>query len=282
MFLYLQRLIGRPDFRRNPLTAIGKRLLWHARWSVRGDDWSLRLDDGSRILAHHGGAGALIFFQKSNEPETSSFLKAFLRPGMVFVDVGAHLGEFTLRAARIVGETGEVHAFEPSPENFDLLERNIAQNNLTNVHARFAALSDTRGRVPFRIEREPSLNRLQVNSDPDHAPHGIILVNTYRLDSYWVTQSRPIDLIKLDVEGAELFVFKGTEHLRVMPVWFFEYCPANYSIFGYTPNHMLAAFRSRGYEIWSWDGFDCALIGELPDYRNMNLIAAPKGHRPLG
>jgi FkbM family methyltransferase len=281
MMSHLKHLTERPDFRRSPLTAIGKRLLWHWRWSIRSDDWRLRLDDGSQIFAHHGGAGALIFFQKSNEPETTSFLNAFLRPGMVFVDVGAHIGEFTLRAARIVGSSGEVHAFEPSPENFDLLKRNIELNDLTNVRPVFVALSDSPGTVPFRVEKEPSLNRLQVISDPDQAPHGIISVNTCRLDSYWGTQPRPIDLIKLDVEGAELLVLSGTEHLSSTPVWIFEYCPSNYSIFGYTPKQLLAAFQDRGYDIWTWDDFHCRLIGELSERQNTNLLAAPKGRHPL-
>jgi FkbM family methyltransferase len=277
----IRQLAERPDFRRNPLVAIGKRLLWRARWAVRKDPWSLELDDGSRILAHSGGSAALIFYQKASEPETAGFLRAFLKPGMVFVDVGAHIGEYTLRAARIVGLTGEVHAFEPAPDNFKILKLNIKENGLTNAHANCAALSDSGGKLSFRIESDPALNRLQFSSDLDRAPHGIITVDSCRLDSYWASQTRAIDLIKLDVEGAELMVLKGAARLEHAPVWLFEYSPANYASFGYTPQQMLDAFQERGYRVWTWDGFSCKPVGDLSG-RDVNLVAAPEGRHPLG
>jgi FkbM family methyltransferase len=280
MTLRLRSLASRRDFRKNPLVAIGKRVWWRARWAMRKDPWLLKLDDGTRILAHRGGSAALIFFQKSSEPETTSFLNAFLKPGMVFVDGGAHIGEYSLRAARLVGPGGAVHAFEPSPENFEFLKRNLEQNGLANVRARCAALSESNGKLSFRKESDPTLNRLQTGSDDAQPPHGVITVDCCRLDSYWAREEKPINLIKLDVEGAELMVLRGTEHLERLPVWIFEYSPENYARFGYEPGQILGAFRDRGYSIWTWDGSDCKPVAE-PSGEDMNLIAAPGSQHPL-
>jgi FkbM family methyltransferase len=273
-----KQLAERPDFRKNPGQAIAKRLLWRLRWALRRDAWNLRLDDGSRILAQRGGAGALIFFQKSSDPDTASFLSAFLKPGMVFVDVGANIGEYTLRAARLVGPAGDVHAFEPSPASFTLLQANVAQNGYENVAAVRAALGDSNGTVSLRIEEDPSLNRLDLVSETQPVP--CITVDSFRLDSYWAPQNRRIDLIKLDVEGAELLVLRGAERLPGMPVWFFEHSPENCACFGYDPSRILAIFRERGYDIWSWEESLCEPVSGVLDDRDRNLIAAPKGVHP--
>ena len=58
------------------------------------------------MVAPKGGAGALIYYQGYSEPETARFLTAFLKPGMTFWDVGAHIGEYSLLAARCVGGAG--------------------------------------------------------------------------------------------------------------------------------------------------------------------------------
>jgi FkbM family methyltransferase len=180
-----------------------------------------------------------------------------------------------------VGPRGDVHSFEPAPDNFKILKLNIEVSRLTNARANCAALSESSGKLSFRIESDPALNRLQFISDLDRAPHGIITVDSCRLDSYWASQTRAIDLIKVDVEGAELMVLKGTDRLEHPPVWLFEYSPANYASFGYTPRQMLDAFRERGYAVWTWDGTSCSPMGDLPD-GNVNLVAAPAGRHPLG
>src|ERR1035441_6724268 len=67
------------------------------------------------------------------EPETKALLGSLIRPGMTVFDIGAHVGHYTLLAARIVGPTGRVYAFEPEPENFALLKRNVELNGYKNV-----------------------------------------------------------------------------------------------------------------------------------------------------
>ena len=114
----LTRAIGslqRSDFREHPIRALSLRAAWKVRWAVTREPWSLRLPTGQRILVLKSGAGALIYYQGFSEPETADFLLRFLGTGMCFLDVGAHIGEYSLLAAPIVGAAGSVHAFEPNP-----------------------------------------------------------------------------------------------------------------------------------------------------------------------
>jgi hypothetical protein len=129
----LWRLISftqRPDFRRNPVHAIYKRLCWRVRWRLCSEPWLLRLPNGMHIVIPQSGSGALIYYQGWSEPEVASFLIRFLSPNMTFIDVGAHIGEYVLLAASIVGQGGSVHAFEPDPRNYRLLETNVYLNKL--------------------------------------------------------------------------------------------------------------------------------------------------------
>src|SRR5581483_10157789 len=68
-------------------------------------------------------------------------LQNLLKPGMTFVDVGTHVGQYTLVAAGIVGPSGAVHSFEPQPDTYDLLQHNIRRNGLKNVRLNRCALA---------------------------------------------------------------------------------------------------------------------------------------------
>jgi hypothetical protein len=100
----LWRLISftqRPDFRRNPVHAIYKRLCWRVRWRLCSEPWLLRLPNGMHIVIPQSGSGALIYYQGWSEPEVASFLIRFLSPNMTFIDVGAHIGEYVLTLYRV-------------------------------------------------------------------------------------------------------------------------------------------------------------------------------------
>ncbi len=73
----------------------------------------------------------------------------YLKPGMVAYDIGAHVGFYTLMFAKIVGPSGEVHAFEPYPENVRFLQKHLELNRLTNVILKPLAISDKSGEVEF-------------------------------------------------------------------------------------------------------------------------------------
>lgn len=273
----LNRLAARSDFRANPIAALGKRVIWRLRWKLRKDPWMLRLRNNDRIAVHSSGAGALIYYQGVSEPDTLSFLETFLRPGMVFVDIGAHLGEYTLVASRIVGSAGEVHAFEPLPGTVELLEANVRLNELSNVKVNRAALCDRHGDIEFEIGSDPTLSSIRPSANSNAGRPNTVWVPCMRLDTYFKDGMRPPDLIKVDVEGAEQDVLVGSDGLPNRPVWIFEFFEENIRRFGYEPQDVIDAFTRREYEIFGWNGAECIPFSISAVRRNVeNLIAVPR------
>lgn len=137
-----------------------------------------------------------------------------LRPGDVFVDVGANYGWLSLWAAQIVGPSGRVHAFEPQPQVVELLRRSIADNHLAQVIVHSIALSDTEGHmdlwVPDGKLGSASLTRIGETAGRRET------VQVHHAGDYLTSVCPgPVRLMKIDVEGHEDHVIRGaTEWLR--------------------------------------------------------------------
>jgi FkbM family methyltransferase len=124
------------------------------------------------------------------------------RPGETVIDVGAHIGFYTVQCARLVGKTGTVIAIEPDPRNFTLLMRNIRLNRLSNVIALNLALGAINGFVSFSLCQDPGSSQV--------SDSGRIQVKVRRLDDVLMElKIKKIDWIKIDVEGYEMEVLKG-------------------------------------------------------------------------
>jgi FkbM family methyltransferase len=139
---------------------------------------------------------------------TTRAIGRLLKPGMVFLDVGAHIGWYTLHAARTVGTTGRVYSFEPYPPNAEVLERNVEANGLEEV-VRVARLvvSNESGRVRLFVGRRTESNSIFHTAFTNNSH---VAVAADRLDAFVEREGWPrIDLIKLDVEGAEFKVLEG-------------------------------------------------------------------------
>ncbi|MBD2156181.1 FkbM family methyltransferase [Leptolyngbya sp. FACHB-16] len=139
-------------------------------------------------------------------------IQQYLHPGQVFVDVGANFGLHTLHAAKQVGEQGFVFAFEPVPSNLKLLRRNIALNGIEHqvLIVPSAVSNQTEATLSFHVPDE----EIPVTASLSTAEQSrSIQVANVRLDDYWEMVNRPIHLIKIDVEGAELEVLRGAENL---------------------------------------------------------------------
>jgi FkbM family methyltransferase len=252
------KLLQRPDIRRSPVKALWRRLAWRARWRLCREPWLLSYRGNIRIAVPRDGLGAQLFYDGVSEPDIEEFCLRFLQPGMIVFDVGAHVGKYTLLCARAVGPQGHVHAFEPNPALFHLLQLNIARNHFNNSHARQCAVSDEDGVSDFELCAESSISSLvrDENRDSPRGASKILRVPTLRLDSFCAQAGLRPRLVKVDVEGAELLVFQGATNLLDLPagkspVWIFEHEPANYARFGYAPARLFALLRRHGYRTWT-------------------------------
>jgi FkbM family methyltransferase len=163
------------------------------------------------------GGSFLGYLTGDAEPDVQNVLAEIIEPGQVVFDIGANIGFFTLLCARQVGPRGKVYAFEPMPANAKTLRHNIALNNLDNVIVVEKALSSTSGRAELFISRYSAFHSLNVegavkrnNRGPEPDAETPIWVETTTLDDFVLNGDAQVpDVIKLDVEGAELVALEG-------------------------------------------------------------------------
>jgi FkbM family methyltransferase len=214
-----------------------------------------------------------LFLHGEYEPETTRELLTLVRPGQTVVDVGANIGYYTLVLAKAVGPGGTVHAFEPVPRLFATLCRNVDSNGFGNVVAEKRACWSAAGE--FEIYEAAGGNSGKSSLFEQHA-QGIQghHVQAITIDQY--SREKRLDvvnLIKIDVEGAETDVLEGaTETIqRCRPILVLEVVPQFLEARGSS----LRAFRRL---IESWD-YDCRLLDLRPtadDWDYGNLLATPR------
>ncbi len=144
------------------------------------------------------------------ELDTARVIKRLLRPGDHFVDGGANIGYFTLRAAQLVGASGRVDAFEPQPDNRARLEENLRRNGFgSSVHVHAAALSDAAGTATIHRFAGDGANHgtASLFAREGAVATSAFSVPTVRLDET-LAGAFPA-LVKLDVEGAESLAISG-------------------------------------------------------------------------
>lgn len=139
------------------------------------------------------------------EPEATKFVIKTIKKGMTVVDIGAHIGYFTLLFAKLVGPKGRVYAFEPSIESFKLLKKNVEANNFKNVTLFNSAVSNENKFSKLYLSKINSQdNRIMKVQDEERETKKVKLVS---LDKMF--KKSKINFIKIDVQGVEPLVFDG-------------------------------------------------------------------------
>ena len=214
----------------------------------------LSLKYGIRMrLNPHEVIDRFIYYWGCWEPNENWVMRQLLRPGDTFVDVGADIGYFTLLASRLVGPGGDVIACEPVPTTLQRLKKNLELNRPTNVVLHDCAISDRPGIV--RISRIA-----EGNAGTNTMRRGGVGLESWDVPSVpldqLVPRSRPIRLLKIDVEGAELLVLNSfMEHLKAGLVAF-VLCEVTESFLqemGTSRAELLSLLSSLGYRAYTCD-----------------------------
>lgn len=153
------------------------------------------------------------FIITNNDYDTESreAIEGILEEGDVFVDLGANIGFFTLIAARIVGESGKVFAFEPTPGTKKFLTRNVSENDFDDrVVIEGYAVTDKCGKARFNVTELSECNSI---CDSEDANTNVIEVDTISLDEYFLKTPSSINLIKMDIEGQEFPAMRGMKEI---------------------------------------------------------------------
>ena len=126
-----------------------------------------------------------------------------------FVDIGSHIGKWSIYVAKRLGNKGKVISIEPTEYSFNLQKRNINLNDVSNVEQYSAVLSDKNEKVNFYESKEnPATNSL----NPVFASHKVVVKQGKKLDSL-IKNVHDIRMIKIDVEGSELRILKGAKKI---------------------------------------------------------------------
>jgi FkbM family methyltransferase len=203
--------------------------------------------------------------------ETRVF-QSLLRPGAVVVDIGANIGYYTLLAAKAVGPEGLVLAVEPDPRNYELLIRSIEVNGYQNVIPLRMALTDRRGEVTLYADAINAANT-SLASGNVQTELCRYTVEAGTLDELVLRYGggREVNLIKMDVQGAEELVLRGARQVLEagQAAIMMEFEPAKLEALGADPEQLLNYLRGLGFGIQVLDaerGAICRLnVGEIVD-----------------
>jgi FkbM family methyltransferase len=208
------------------------------------------------------------------EPVITRYLQDRLRPGDVFIDVGANVGYYTLLAARSVGPQGKVFAVEAASGTYAKLRRNLEQNGVENVTAFHVAVSESEGELPIWLYDDGELAGATTLTHVAQRRRPMSIAETVKampldriIDAAIIRQAR---FIKIDVEGAEWAVIKSLRELigTVSPRTEFivEINSALVGCAGGTMEELLSWFTEAGFEAFV-----------LPNLYNMRFIGRGVG-----
>jgi len=179
------------------------------------------------------------------------------RPGHIALDIGANIGLYTTLLARAVSPSGRVVAFEPEPENFALLRRNVERNRLDNVV--LAPVAAAAANTTLRLYRNPSNAGDHRVYDADGSRESVE-VAARRLDDFldpkMLAGRRDVDLVKMDIQGAELAALSGMAGLlrrsgRV--ILLVELWPWGLRRNGDSAEALLASLADLDFRFWEID-----------------------------
>ncbi len=188
------------------------------------------------------------------EPATVKHFWEAVKPGSVVLDIGAHIGYYTVMAAKRVGSRGKVYAFEPSKENLVLLNKNIKINKFKNVISVNKAVSDSTKKVKFYIN--PISTGMNSLVNIGYKGERSITVDAISLDDFFGKKLPKVSVIKMDIEGGEFSALKGMRNLLKKSTklsLFTEFSPFSIKKANQSPEGFLSFLRDLGFKLYSID-----------------------------
>jgi FkbM family methyltransferase len=255
------------------------------RWMLlagRNRKFVSELELGLKIRLYGDSELCRLIYCHHFEANEREFINRFLRPGDVFVDVGANIGLFTLIAAERVGPGGKVLAFEPTAKTFGRLVDNVQLNKLSNVECFKLALSDSQGHLQLAAStngRDAWNSLVTVALGESLETELVGVVDWDQFARQRELGSGSVTMMKIDVEGWESRVLEGGKEFfsgSDAPVLQVEFTDAAAESAGSSCHILYEGLQSFGYEMFIYDPDKGRLVHESrrAKYPYLNLIAA--------
>jgi FkbM family methyltransferase len=254
----LRKLLDKYIDTRHRLIQVKKNRKWSKKF-IKQNKFIHRLNGELLINIYEDSLLCKLIVEGFEEAEIC-FLRRFLRPSDIFIDIGSNIGLFSIHAANIVGEKGSVFAYEPTPKTFTRLIENIQLNNLENIKAFNIGLSDSKGTLTLNVSSSgfDAWNTFAGQEDSKFSSQIDIPVESLD-DIYQFTfkeNKSSIALIKIDVEGWERHVLIGAQSIlkkQDAPVLMVEFTETNLLAAGTNCYEIYDLVASYGYKWYAYD-----------------------------
>jgi FkbM family methyltransferase len=196
---------------------------------------------------------SLMLSIKNNEHELTEikYLKQIIKDGDTVLDLGANIGVYTLIFAKLVGKSGHVFAFEPDPLNFEILSKNVKENKHENVTLVQKAVSEKNDKIKLYVSKRNHASHRIFDSEEKR---NSIEIEVITLDTYFEKIKKPINFIKIDVEGVEgatllgaSNIIKNSKDLVIM----MEYFPKWIKKYGMNPEEILNLLIDKKFKLFN-------------------------------
>ncbi len=208
--------------------------------------------EGRKMFTQNNDGLALSVF-KIYEPNQTKIVKKYVHEGDVVIDVGAHVGYYTLLMAQLVGKNGKVYSFEPDPVNFELLKKSVEINGFENVVLIQKAVSDTTEKIKlFLGDNDSAINRIYDAKLGDAKKS--IDVESVTIDEYFKENDKLFNFIKIDSEGSEAKIINGMEKFLTKNrklIMMTEFFPFLIKKSGDEPKQYLKSLENSGFELYN-------------------------------
>lgn len=230
-------------------------------------DEPIKTKDGIGMhLDHHDYAvSAELCVYKIWEPFETLIFKKFIKKNTIFIDIGAHIGYYSLLCASKATK-GKIFAFEPVPQNFNLLQKNIILNGLTNIEPIQKAVSNQNNNVSLFLSNDSNTGDNRFFGDSVFGKLGeqkSIKVSCLKLDDFFKEYNILPNVIKMDIQGAESLALKGMKNtLQNVEnlILFTEFWPKGIISTGESPQEFLETVNEYGFKIFEIDEQNRKLI----------------------
>ena len=209
----IKSLLNYKDFKSSPMKVLYKMLKWEIA-RIRDKKVKYIFDQTFNItLQVNEGVSRLTYYFGYSEPGIFNFINYYLKEGMFFFDIGANIGLHSLFAAKRVGSKGKVFAFEPCESIYKRIIENIESNHIDNIYIYNLALGDNERETEI-IKNTSDTSRTHIrlfSEDEIGRDKKIEKVIMTTLDKFVIGNNiNRIDYLKIDVEGYEFNVLKGS------------------------------------------------------------------------